>query len=219
MSAGTTLDCGHIVTEGIQTCPACAPRQRSHQRFEMRHRMNFYDARLPSWKNAAACGWGSRSGGAVHSVPMEVWSPMFKDDLADRRDGSTRTKQVPVLVKGEIEWHEQSEDLSEYKHPADVLRAMEVCAKCPVRDLCLAEAFKAEIHEVDQGEAGIAPGHDTPVRHVEDDRRFGIYGGIPGRMRERFAPYPDRLERAAAWFQSFTAKRGWALRASERGVA
>jgi hypothetical protein len=56
-----------------------------------------------------------------------------------------------------------------YSWPAETIRAMQTCAGCPVRTECLAYGFK---------------GTPTTGRH------FGVYGGVPGRIRESRATDP-----------------------------
>jgi hypothetical protein len=89
---------------------------------------------------------------------------------------------------------------TEYEFPDKVLQAMQVCAGCPVRQECAEWAYEFE-KGVDQawwsGEL------------VEQDRRFGIFGGLPGRMRERFAAREDRIAAGEEWFTALSRKRNW----------
>lgn len=80
--------------------------------------------------------------------------------------------------------------------PDTTYPAMETCRDCPVRRPCLEQAYEYEWHL--QAIKGTAP-----VRYewVEDGARFGIWGGVPGRIRERFAADPDRLDRCEEWFE------------------
>jgi hypothetical protein len=110
----------------------------------------------------------------------------------------------------------------EYRWPADVLEALKVCARCPVRQKCLAYAYEIERHIVDEGGSGLET-HDTEqALHAvweEDDRRFGVYGGAPGAMRERFAHEPNRLERLEAWFVALARSRNWQVEDRQEEVS
>jgi hypothetical protein len=80
-----------------------------------------------------------------------------------------------------------------HQFPGPLTDTMEICAACPVRRECLAEAYAQEVH--------IAEDRKHQPRLVEDGTRFGVWGGIPGRIRTRFASSPDRLDACEAWFQ------------------
>jgi hypothetical protein len=90
--------------------------------------------------------------------------------------------------------------------PETTLRRMRVCHTCPVRSECLAYAYAQERH------VEAIPG-TMPVRHrwTEDVIRYGIYGGVPGRVRERYAHHPNRLKACERWFTAQAKKRRWGL--------
>jgi hypothetical protein len=91
--------------------------------------------------------------------------------------------------------------------PEPLLRLIgNTCAKCPVRRECLEDAYAQERHLED------IPG-TAPVRQrwVEDGTRSGVWGGIPGPIRERFAHSPTRLDDCEAWLQELGQERKWGL--------
>lgn len=98
----------------------------------------------------------------------------------------------------------------EYDFPDKTQQAMRVCAGCPVRTECLEDAYETEQQQSTEWWSG---------EPVESDRRFGIRGGLPGRMRERFAELPDRLDRSHEWFGSYARKRGWLKSVPRRETA
>lgn len=91
-------------------------------------------------------------------------------------------------------------DPTEYEWPAGVLRAMKVCSTCPVRPECLDYAYAMEAH-VDKAYWA------AETTSKEDRRRYGVYAGIPGRIREH---YPDPQD-AATWSAGYAVERGWTL--------
>jgi hypothetical protein len=98
-----------------------------------------------------------------------------------------------------------SEDLAEspdYTWPDHAVFAMKVCAGCPVRNECLEYAYEMEHQQSTLWWSG---------EPVESDRRFGVFGGLPGRMRERFAHSDDRIARSQEWFAALSRERNWTL--------
>ena len=93
--------------------------------------------------------------------------------------------------------------------PDTALMAMRICSTCPLRVDCLTWAFDRE--QLDRSSMADAD-------REEADRRFGIFGGIPGRIRERYANEQDRIAKCFAWFDSIAAARGW-NRAEEEETA
>lgn len=88
----------------------------------------------------------------------------------------------------------------EYAWPASVLEVMAVCASCPVRAPCLEAAYDEERRM----------SRDWYTNElVEDGRRFGVRGGLPGRQRERFEDEPDRLQRSEDWFATVSSRYMW----------
>jgi hypothetical protein len=83
--------------------------------------------------------------------------------------------------------------------PETVMGPMqEHCAVCPVMKECLTWAYERE----------------NPMRSrwdettdVDDDR-YGVFA-VPGKIRERFAGSPDRVQRCLDWFEKLALERGW----------
>ena len=75
--------------------------------------------------------------------------------------------------------------------PETLQQTMEICWACPVRRECLEAAYAQEKHVDDTNK--------LKPQIVEDSTRFGVRGGIPGRIRTMFAPHPDRLDAAEDW--------------------
>jgi transcription factor WhiB len=65
--------------------------------------------------------------------------------------------------------------------PTKVVTAMRLCSTCPVRVECLRWAMDQETRFSQRWKTG---------ELVEQDRRFGVYGGVPGRVRERYGTMP-----------------------------
>ena len=82
----------------------------------------------------------------------------------------------------------QRPDPDTYQWPAGTLTAMKTCAGCPVRRQCLDYCFASELREATEWWQ-----HEL----VPQNRRFGVYGGIPGRIREAYSNAED----CEAWFQ------------------
>lgn len=87
-------------------------------------------------------------------------------------------------------------------YPETVYDALRVCAACPVIRECITYAYQLEEEE------------HIPDPWVERDEgvrdRYGVYG-VPGRVRERFASFPDRVERCLTWMDEVAAspQRRW----------
>ena len=97
-----------------------------------------------------------------------------------------------------------------YVWPDGVRQAMEVCAGCPVRQRCLNYAFEIEKRE----------SRDWWTNElVQNDRRFGILGGVPGRIREWFADEPNPEAACDDWFRKFAAKKRWTMDERKEDVA
>jgi hypothetical protein len=87
-----------------------------------------------------------------------------------------------------------------YSWPAGVKEAMSVCAGCPVRLECLRWAFDVEKRE----------SRDWWTSElIVNNRRYGVLGGTPGRIRERFADEPDPIAACDEWFQNYAAEQHW----------
>jgi transcription factor WhiB len=75
----------------------------------------------------------------------------------------------------DVAWPEDT-DIDNYPWPAVVVEAMRKCGTCPVRAKCLEYAFQEEMTE---------PERWWTSKRVEAKRRFGVFGGVPGRIREQ----------------------------------
>ncbi len=85
--------------------------------------------------------------------------------------------------------------------PSRVSRSMKTCHACPVRRPCLEYAFEMERSvDVQRWWSG---------EPVEERRRFGVYGGVPGRIREHLADDPDRIEKCEEWLEAEAVARRW----------
>ena len=91
-------------------------------------------------------------------------------------------------------------DTRELAFPETVYDALRVCASCPVIRMCIAHAFDAE-----KPLTLLDPWLTTTDA---DDDRFGVWG-TPGRIRERFAPFPDRVDRCLEWLANVALERHW----------
>lgn len=108
--------------------------------------------------------WASRAACAELAPNQAPFGPFFDDEVAQRPDPDT------------------------YKWPANVTKALRLCAGCPVRRECLDYVFESEKREATEWWKG---------ELVPQNRRFGVFGGIPGRIRE-FYREPQGCE---AWFK------------------
>jgi hypothetical protein len=72
-----------------------------------------------------------------------------------------------------------------------------LCAPCPVRRECLHYAYTV----VD----GMR--HDEPGDEDIKPRAYGIFGGVPGRLREHFRHDEEGADR---WFEALRRRKGWA---------
>lgn len=90
--------------------------------------------------------------------------------------------------------------------PETVYRAMKTCYSCPVRRECLEDAYATERHE--EPIPGTAP---QRMRIVEDQDRYGIRGGVPGQIRQRYAGHPSRLDANERWYRAVARKRRWGM--------
>jgi hypothetical protein len=96
-------------------------------------------------------------------------------------------------------------------YPIDVLEFIaRRCALCPVRVRCAEYAYANEQTVGQRWWTG---------EPIEQDRRFGVYGALPGMERERLARYPDRIERGEAWLQGMAARYGWKVLGDVEEVA
>jgi hypothetical protein len=88
----------------------------------------------------------------------------------------------------------------DYEWPKGVREAMQVCASCPVRRECLAWAFDVEKRE----------SRDWWTSElIVNNRRYGVLGGTPGRIRERFQDDPDPIAACDEWFVGFAEQNRW----------
>jgi hypothetical protein len=155
--------------------------------FAARRRTVFQSDRMPAWTAGAAC----RDKGTVEG---EAWEAAFTDDLTFKATG-------------------------EYRWPASLLDVMAVCAGCPVRRPCLEYGFAVEepvtlgVRLTDDEEYELLG--KSYIELILTPQPVGVYGGVPGPMRERFRDEPDRVDRAEAWFAAFTEERRWARAPAE----
>lgn len=133
--------------------------------------------------------------------------------LARCREFTTRGRAVwTQAFRDEVAARPEPDD---YEWPQGVTTwGMKECAQCPVRRRCLEYAFDRE---------RMMPSDKNPWFWVPSEgqqmRRFGIFGGVPGRIREHFAEASDPVEASDAWFKSFAAKRGWTVTQAKEDVA
>jgi hypothetical protein len=130
-------------------------------------------------------------------------------------DAACRDK---VTVAGEAWEAAFTDDLTykrsgEYRWPAGLLEVMAVCATCPVREPCMEYGFTIEepillgCRFSDEMEEWLTP------------EAVGVYGGIPGPMRERFRRLGQKgLAAADEWFASLCIERGWAKAPDEEAA-
>lgn len=145
---------------------------------EYNHRM------LPAWASRGACA-------EIVDVPGSAWEAMFKDELGKEQDA------------GDYEW------------PAEVKHAMQFCARCPVSRECLEYGYEWDglkgmgvvtmyvSHTAECNESYLAakkrnrkpPRCDGCVPEPErlkeqafviEPMQMGVFGGVPGRIREVF---------------------------------
>jgi hypothetical protein len=155
----------------------------------------------------------------------------MSDPFAGRRGKAFLSDQMPdwtsqaacrdkVTVEGQV-WEaafDSDEVSSKAKGPyawdGITLDVMAVCARCPVRDDCLQYGFDSEESRL----LGVRPGADEDLDWVIvtlQPKPSGIYGGVPGRERERLGRFPDKVARANAWFLALSQQRGWSKPANE----
>lgn len=118
--------------------------------------------------------WAPRAACAEKGANQAPYGPFFDDEVAQRPDPDS------------------------YRWPANVTKALRLCATCPVRPQCLNYVFESEKREATEWWKG---------ELVPQNRRFGIYGGVPGRIRE-FYREPDGCD---AWFKRWCAANGVTL--------
>lgn len=108
--------------------------------------------------------WAPKAACAELAPNQAPYGPMFDDEVAQKSDPDS------------------------YRWPANVTKAMRLCAGCPVRTECLNYVFDAEKREATEWWKG---------ELVPQNRRFGVFGGVPGRIREHYGT----VEGCEAWFQ------------------
>lgn len=159
--------------------------------FAARRREAFQADHFPDWTRDAAC----RDKVTVAGNP---WEAAFTD--ADKT----------YMPRGEYQWSE------------DLLDVMQVCATCPVQRTCLAYGFSGEepvllgVRLLGDEEAEMVG--KSYLEEWLTPQAVGVYGGVPGPMRERFRMLPDRVARAQAWFHTLRSERGW-VKATNEEVA
>ena len=218
--------CGHDQTEHEPDCQAvvesashqpdfCAcsgfraeSYHESSERFRSGHRQAL-DTRFPAWTALAACRPASVGGAALlhrdGARPGMPWDKGFNDEVA------------------------MKPSVDQYRWPRDVNDAIETCAACPVRRQCLERAFDVEGTTVTMGYANFLIKHKPRCEDMKCDgcvplkdriqRRemtlelmhVGVWGGVPGRVRERYANDPDRIERCTDWFEDYASEQGFRL--------
>lgn len=84
--------------------------------------------------------------------------------------------------------------------PETVYDAMRVCAGCSLRRECVTWAYETE-----------QVPYDPWSEHTANPARYGVFGGVPGPIRERFAADPDRVDRALEWYAKLASsnERRW----------
>lgn len=125
------------------------------------------------------------------------FAPRLRESLETRLfpawtgNAACRNEAHPGVVNGAFFADDlaQLPETEEYVWPSAVLGAMRTCAGCPVRRECLVYAYESE-------DAG-------------DGRAYGVYGGLPGRQRERLGAYEDRITRSEGWFAALSITRRW----------
>jgi hypothetical protein len=83
--------------------------------------------------------------------------------------------------------------------PETVYDAMRICAGCTLRRECVTWAYEME-----------ADPYDPWAEATDTTDRFGVFA-TPGRIRERFAAFPDRVDRSLEWFDTMASsdERRW----------
>lgn len=87
--------------------------------------------------------------------------------------------------------------------PSTVYSAMKVCSTCPFQRQCLQWAYQREL--MDRGELSKTPDSERQPW----GRRFGIFGGCPGRVRERMAKEDDPIGACMNWFRNVAREKQW----------
>jgi hypothetical protein len=152
---------------------------------------------MPDWTQDAACR-SAGIGGRGANRPGHLWKEAYADELSD---GNIEEKLPEATAKA-------------FQRDA--------CAVCPVRRECLTYAFDT----VDRHHVSLEwlseEEQPEPVwvfTETEAGRRFGIFGGVPGRKREELALLPDRVARGLAWFETLATDEHWAMCGLDEGVA
>lgn len=109
--------------------------------------------------------------------------------------------EAPQLNRGTIETHRWS---------STILDVMEVCSTCPVRRECLTSALEEERAISDLWWSS---------ELVDEANRFGVRGGLPGRIREVIADDDDPEASAEEWFSRQASRYGWNLTEGESMTA
>lgn len=84
--------------------------------------------------------------------------------------------------------------------PETVYDALRVCSSCPVIRECISHAYDAE--------KPLTLLDPWQVTTDADDDRFGVWGA-PGRVRERFAAEPERVQLCLDWTAKVALERRW----------
>ena len=139
--------------------------------------------------------WRTRARHAMLDQLLPDWAPLG----ACSEQAPNRAPFAPMF-DDDLAYQPKGPDA--YSWPAGVLQAMKLCAGCPVRQQCLNYAFEVEKRE----------SRDWWTNElVQNDRRFGILGGIPGRVREWFADEPNPEAACDEWFTKYAARKRWDL--------
>lgn len=151
------------------------------------------NTRLSQYNSHSRCNQHMR----LHVVPSVLLRQQLPDWGGD----------APCAMRDTDRWF--TDDVASNKDlPGTAYSAIKVCYTCPYRRECLQWAFDQE--QLDRSSL-------ADVDREESDRRYGIFGGIPGRIRERYADTPDRIAQCVAWLEAKAATKGWAPSREETG--
>jgi hypothetical protein len=172
-------DCQAVISAG-EFC-GCSGYRVAHVKmdsaFLSASRAALQDVWFPSWTAKALCKSAELHDGG--KGPQRPGQPFVElTDKDDLKDGGLATRLPERSLLFQIG---------------------RMCAPCPVRRECLHYAYEVV---------------DSLSHHVDGDedddsagRAYGIFGGVPGRLREHFR---HDEEGANAWFEALRETKGWA---------